>query len=95
MADTRTIQQTFEAVARATGSSIEQVASMVEQRALIRTPALAADIAKAAAFLASEGARTIRGAIINAGGGRTMGGVAAAPEPMTHPRDSEPRRPRA
>ena len=70
--DTRAVQQTFENVARTLGVSKEQVTSMFEQRTLLRSMPTLADVAKTASFLASDGARTLTGAILNASSGAVI-----------------------
>lgn len=72
MVDTPTIQKTYAAVAKATGATVDQVQSMGEAKALVKTPASAADTAQLAAFLISDAARTITGEILNASSGRFM-----------------------
>jgi len=69
MADTRTIQQSFENVARTLGISTAQVTSLTEQRSLLKRLSTVTDTAHLAAFLASDGARTLTGAIVNASSG--------------------------
>jgi NAD(P)-dependent dehydrogenase (short-subunit alcohol dehydrogenase family) len=69
---TRTIEQSFENLAQTLGVSQEQIASMTEQGALLKTSSTVEDTARLAAFLASDGARAITGAIINASSGRVM-----------------------
>jgi NAD(P)-dependent dehydrogenase (short-subunit alcohol dehydrogenase family) len=72
MVGTSTIEQSFENLAQTLGLSQAQVASMAEQGALLKTAPTVADTARVAAFLASDGARTLTGAIINASSGRVM-----------------------
>lgn len=72
MAETRTIQQGVERVANATGMSKEQIVSQFEQATLLKRLSTRADIARVAAFLASDGARTITGALVNASSGRII-----------------------
>lgn len=72
MAETRTIQQGVERVANTTGMSKEQVVSVFKQATLLKRLSTAADIARVAAFLASDGARTITGALVNASSGRVI-----------------------
>src|SRR6266852_6423651 len=66
MVDTRTIQQSVENAAHRLSVSKEQVVSMLEQATLLKRLPTVADTARLAAFLASDGARTITGAIVNA-----------------------------
>jgi NAD(P)-dependent dehydrogenase (short-subunit alcohol dehydrogenase family) len=72
MVDTRTIQQGIERVASTMGISKAQVVSQFEQATLLKRLSTAADIARVAAFLASDGARTITGALVNASSGRII-----------------------
>jgi NAD(P)-dependent dehydrogenase (short-subunit alcohol dehydrogenase family) len=69
MVDTRTIQQSAESVAQTLGVSKEQVLSTFAQRALLKRLSTVADTARVAAFLASDGARPLTGAIVNASNG--------------------------
>jgi len=72
MVDTRTIQQSVENAAHRLSISKEQVVSMVEQRTLLKRLPTVADTARLAAFLASDGARTLTGAIVNASSGSVI-----------------------
>jgi 3-oxoacyl-[acyl-carrier protein] reductase len=72
MVDTRTIQQSAEIAAGRLSISKKEVMSMFEQRTLLKRLATAADTARLAAFLASDGARTLTGAIVNASSGSVM-----------------------
>ena len=72
MVETRTIQQGIERVANTMGVSKAQVVSQFEQATLLKRLSTAADTARVAAFLASDGARTITGAIVNASSGRVI-----------------------
>ncbi len=72
MVETRTIQQGIERVANTLGVSKAQVVSQFEQATLLKRLSTAADTARVAAFLASDGARTITGAIVNASSGRVI-----------------------
>jgi NAD(P)-dependent dehydrogenase (short-subunit alcohol dehydrogenase family) len=72
MVDTRTIQQAFANVAHAQGISQAQVVARSEQATLLRRLPRVADTARLAAFLASDGAATITGAIVNASSGRVI-----------------------
>lgn len=69
MVETRTIQQSAENAAHRLGVSKEQVVSLFEQRTLLGRLPTVADTARLAAFLASDGARTLTGAILNASSG--------------------------
>jgi len=72
MVDTRTIQQSIENAAHRLSVSKEQVVSMFEQRTLLKRLPTVADTARLAAFLASDGARTLTGAIVNASSGSVI-----------------------
>lgn len=72
MVDTRTIQQGIERIVNTLGVSKAQVVSQFEQATLLKRLSTAADIARVAAFLASDGARTITGAIVNASSGSVI-----------------------
>jgi 3-oxoacyl-[acyl-carrier protein] reductase len=69
MVETRTIQQSVENAVQRLSFSKEQVISAFEQRTLLKRLPTVADTARLAAFLASDGARTITGAIVNSSGG--------------------------
>ena len=70
--ETRTIQQTLEHVAKATGAPLDQVRANFGQRALLKPPATLLEMARIAAFLASDGARPLTGAIVNTSGGALL-----------------------
>jgi NAD(P)-dependent dehydrogenase (short-subunit alcohol dehydrogenase family) len=72
MVDTRTIQQAFENVAHTQGIAQAQVVARSEQATLLGRLPRVADTARLAAFLASDGAATITGAIVNASSGRVI-----------------------
>jgi NAD(P)-dependent dehydrogenase (short-subunit alcohol dehydrogenase family) len=72
MAETRTIQQSAENVARTMGVAKAQVVSRFEQATLLKRLPTVADTARLAAFLASDGARTLTGAIVNASSGSVI-----------------------
>ncbi|MDQ2714243.1 MAG: SDR family oxidoreductase [Chloroflexota bacterium] len=72
MAETRTIQQGIERVTNAIGVSQAHVVAQFEQATLLKRLTTAADTARVAAFLASDGARTITGALVNASSGRII-----------------------
>jgi 3-oxoacyl-[acyl-carrier protein] reductase len=72
MLDTRTMQQTFTNIAHMLGVSPEQSVSRNERGSLLKNSSTVADTAKLSAFLASDGARTITGAILNASSGRII-----------------------
>ena len=71
MIGTRTIQQGIDRAVKR-GVSEAQVVSQFEQATLLKRLSTAADTARVAAFLASDGARTITGAIVNASSGRII-----------------------
>jgi NAD(P)-dependent dehydrogenase (short-subunit alcohol dehydrogenase family) len=72
MAETRTIQQSAENVARTMGVSKALIVSRFEQATLLKRLPTVADTARLAAFLASDGARTLTGAIVNASSGSVI-----------------------
>ncbi len=72
MLETRTLQQSIENVARTLGIPKEQVVSVIEQAYLLKHHATVADTAKLLAFLASDGAATVTGAIMNASSGMIL-----------------------
>jgi len=72
MVETRTIQQTVENAVNTYSVSKEQVVSTFEQATLLKRLTTVADTARLAAFLASDGARTITGAILNASSGAVI-----------------------
>jgi 3-oxoacyl-[acyl-carrier protein] reductase len=69
MVETRTIGQSVENVAQTLGISKEQVLAALEQATLLKRHSTVSDTAKLAAFLASDGAATIIGSIVNASSG--------------------------
>jgi NAD(P)-dependent dehydrogenase (short-subunit alcohol dehydrogenase family) len=69
MVETRTIQQSVANAAQTLGVSTGQVVSAIEQATLLKRLTTVADTARLAAFLASDRARTITGAIVNASSG--------------------------
>lgn len=69
MVETRTIQQGIERAVNTLGVSKEQVVSRFEQATLLKRLPTVADTARVAAFLASDGARTITSALVNATSG--------------------------
>ena len=73
MLGTRTIEQSFENTARTLGVSKAQVVSRFEQGSLLKSSSTVADTAQVAAFLASDGARTITGTLVNATSGSVIG----------------------
>jgi enoyl-[acyl-carrier-protein] reductase (NADH) len=69
MQETRTIQQTLDNAVKTLGVPQEQIVSMLEQITLLKRLSTVADTARLAAFLASDGAATITGSIVNASSG--------------------------
>ncbi|HET8850995.1 MAG TPA: SDR family oxidoreductase [Ktedonobacteraceae bacterium] len=69
MPETRTIQQTLDNAVNTLGVPKEQIVSMLEQKTLLGRLSTVADTARLAAFLASDGAQTITGSIVNASSG--------------------------
>lgn len=72
MMETRTLQQSVENVAQTMGIPKEQVVAFIEQASPLKHHSTVADTAKLLAFLASEGAATITGAIMNASSGMIL-----------------------
>jgi NAD(P)-dependent dehydrogenase (short-subunit alcohol dehydrogenase family) len=72
MVDTTTIQQSMQRAAQAMSMSKEQAQARLEQGTLLKRLPVAADTARLAAFLASDGARSITGAIVNASSGAAV-----------------------
>jgi NAD(P)-dependent dehydrogenase (short-subunit alcohol dehydrogenase family) len=72
MADTPTIQQSLDIGARRMSVPKEQLVAVLEQETLLKRLPVAADTARLAAFLASDGARALTGAIVNASSGRVI-----------------------
>jgi hypothetical protein len=66
------LQQSVENVAQTLGISTEQVVSVIEQAYLLKHHTTVADTARLLAFLASDGAAPITGAIMNASGGMIL-----------------------
>jgi len=73
MVDTRTIQQSFENVAKRTGATPEQLEERVRQGTLLKRSQTVADTARLAAFLVSDRAQTLTGTIVNATSGAILG----------------------
>lgn len=69
MPETRTIQQTIDSAATTLGVPQEQIVAMLEQKTLLGRLSTLAETARLAAFLASDGATTITGSIVNASSG--------------------------
>jgi NAD(P)-dependent dehydrogenase (short-subunit alcohol dehydrogenase family) len=72
MVETRSIQQSIENSVARLGISKEQIVSTFEQATLLKRHATVADTARLAAFLASDGAATITGTIVNASSGMIL-----------------------
>ncbi len=72
MIDTRTIQQTFELVGQRTGQSPGDIESGATRGTRLKYLPIVSDTAKIAAFVASDRARSITGAIINATSGSLL-----------------------
>lgn len=72
MVETRTIQQSLENAVNTLGPSKVQVVSTFEQTTLLKRLTSVADTAQLAVFLASDRARTITGAIVNASSGAVI-----------------------
>jgi enoyl-[acyl-carrier-protein] reductase (NADH) len=73
MVESRTIQQGIERAVNTLGVSKAQVVSRFEQSTLLKSLPTVTDTARVAAFLASDGARTITGALVNATSGSVIG----------------------
>jgi enoyl-[acyl-carrier-protein] reductase (NADH) len=72
MAESRTMQQTFEMGGKAMGVPKEKMAEIITSRALLgRSPSLD-DTARLMSFLASDEARAITGAIVNSSSGQVL-----------------------
>jgi 3-oxoacyl-[acyl-carrier protein] reductase len=72
MAETRTMQQTYEMAGRAMGVPKEKVAEIISSKALLRRPPSLEDTARLVSFLASDEARAITGAIVNSSSGQVL-----------------------
>jgi 3-oxoacyl-[acyl-carrier protein] reductase len=72
MLETRTLQQSVNNVAQTLGIPKEQVVAVIEQAHLLKRQGTVADTAKLLAFLASERAAIITGAILNASSGMIL-----------------------
>jgi NAD(P)-dependent dehydrogenase (short-subunit alcohol dehydrogenase family) len=72
MIDTATIQRSLDNAARQLSLPKEQVVSRLEQATLLKRLPVSTDTARLAAFLASDSARAITGAIVNASSGSVM-----------------------
>jgi NAD(P)-dependent dehydrogenase (short-subunit alcohol dehydrogenase family) len=69
MVETRTIQQSVETVAQTLSIPAEQIVAQLTQDTLLKRNPTAADTARLAAFLASDRAPALTGAIVNATSG--------------------------
>jgi 3-oxoacyl-[acyl-carrier protein] reductase len=72
MAETRTMQQTYEMGGKAMGVPKEKMAEIITSKALLRRPPSLVDTAKLISFLASDEARGITGAIVNSSSGQVL-----------------------
>lgn len=72
MPETRTIRQTWEAMARSAGIPKDAFAEAVRERALLKRVSTVAETAEVVAFVASDRASSITGAIINASCGEVL-----------------------
>jgi 3-oxoacyl-[acyl-carrier protein] reductase len=72
MAETRTMQQTYELGGATMGVPKEQVARAIQSRALLGRSPSVADTARLVAFLASDDAAAITGAIVNSSAGQVL-----------------------
>ena len=72
MIDTTTIRQGIERIVDITGASPEQIASQFADATLLKRLSTAAEMARVAAFLASDSARNITATFVNASSGRII-----------------------
>jgi NAD(P)-dependent dehydrogenase (short-subunit alcohol dehydrogenase family) len=72
MAETRTMEQTYDIGARAMGVPKAKMAELVTSKALLRRSPSLGDTAKLISFLASDEARSITGAIVNSSSGQVL-----------------------
>jgi NAD(P)-dependent dehydrogenase (short-subunit alcohol dehydrogenase family) len=72
MVDTTTIQQSMQRAAQTMSISKEQALARLEEATLLKRLPVAADTARLAAFLASDGAHSITGSIVNASSGAAV-----------------------
>jgi 3-oxoacyl-[acyl-carrier protein] reductase len=72
MLETRTIHQSFESMVQTLGITREQITEQLKQSTLLKRLPIVDDTAKIAAFLASNRANTITGAIINSSCGQVV-----------------------
>jgi 3-oxoacyl-[acyl-carrier protein] reductase len=72
MVESRTIQQGIERAINTLGISKAQVLAKFEQATLLKSLPTVEDTARVATFLASDGARTITGTLVNATSGSVV-----------------------
>ena len=72
MAETRTMQQTYEMGGQAMGIPKEKMQEIVTSKALLRRSPSVAETARLVAFLASDDATTMTGAIVNSSCGQVL-----------------------
>jgi 3-oxoacyl-[acyl-carrier protein] reductase len=72
MAETRTMQQTYEMGGKAMGVPKEKMAEIITSKALLRRSPSLVDTAKLITFLASDAAQAITGAIVNSSSGQVL-----------------------
>jgi 3-oxoacyl-[acyl-carrier protein] reductase len=72
MAETRTMQQTYELGGKAMGVPKEKMAEIIASKALLRRSPSLVDTAKLISFLASDEALAITGAIVNSSSGQIL-----------------------
>jgi 3-oxoacyl-[acyl-carrier protein] reductase len=72
MAETRTMQQTYQMGGKAMGVPKEKMAEIITSKALLRRSPSLVDTAKLISFLASNEARAITGAIVNSSCGQVL-----------------------
>ena len=71
-ADSRTIEQTMEALARRMNVPKDQVLATIAGMNLLKVPASISDTAKMAAFLASDRARMMTATVVNSTAGAAL-----------------------
>jgi hypothetical protein len=69
MTDSRTIQQTMEAVAGRMNLTMEQASGMLAELTMLKRTASVRDTARVAAFVASDKARMLTSNVVNSTGG--------------------------
>jgi 3-oxoacyl-[acyl-carrier protein] reductase len=72
MAETRTMQQTYEIAGEAIGVPKEKMAEIITSNALLRRSPSLEDTARLISFLASDEARSVTGAIVNSSSGQVL-----------------------